>query len=112
MNNVTLDIANEFSRYPAGRTNNDGRFNGNRFREELLRPRLQQAIRTGNKLEINFEGVRTFGSSFLEQSFGGLVRINKIDKKVALNTIIFTYVSPVYRNYVQLSKRYIKEAAA
>lgn len=68
-----LDIAAEFSTYPSGRYQKDGTFNGEKFREELLVPRLKR-IRPGENLKVVIDGVRTFGSSFLEEAFGGLVR--------------------------------------
>lgn len=71
---MSIDVATDFSAYPAGRDQKDGPNNGTRFREEVLMPRLQRAISEGSKVTVNFDGVRSFGSSFLEEAFGGLVR--------------------------------------
>jgi STAS-like domain of unknown function (DUF4325) len=65
-----ISIANDFSRVPAGRYKADGPFSGERFREELLLPML----RKGGRLEVELDGVEGYGSSFLEEAFGGLIR--------------------------------------
>lgn len=66
----TINIATEFSRYPAGRVPADGPFSGERFREEWLVPILTEH----EKAIIEMDGTRGYGSSFLEEAFGGLVR--------------------------------------
>ena len=70
MNNITLDIAKVFSRYPAGRLQVDGPFSGERFRNEVIAP----ALRRFEKVTILLDGAAGYGSSFLEEAFGGLIR--------------------------------------
>lgn len=48
----------------------DGPYSGERFRDEFLVP----SLRAGRSVRINFDGARGYGSSFLEEAFGGLVR--------------------------------------
>lgn len=67
---VTISIASQFSRVPAGRVRSDGPYSGERFRDEFLVPRLRE----GRALRIDFDGARGYGSSFLEEAFGGLIR--------------------------------------
>ncbi len=66
----TIDIARDFTRFPAGRFRKDGHFSGERFRDELLVPRLER----GERVMIRLDGTIGYGSSFLEEAFGGLVR--------------------------------------
>lgn len=66
----TIDISKQFSRYPAGRYTDDGPFSGEKFRDELLIP----AFASGEKVKIILDGARGYGSSFLEEAFGGMVR--------------------------------------
>ncbi len=65
-----INIARDFSRYPAGRFNSDGPFSGEAFREKFLLP----VISNGAEAVIEFDGTRGYASSFLEEAFGGLVR--------------------------------------
>ncbi|CAA0111596.1 Uncharacterised protein [BD1-7 clade bacterium] len=85
--NIVLNVANEFHKRPAGRVVSDGPYNGERFRDEFLRPKLNQAIEIGCKLVVDFTGATMAGSSFLEESFGGLVRAG-FDKRVLKSFLI------------------------
>jgi len=67
---IVIQIAKEFSRYPAGRKIKDGPFSGEFFRKKFLDPNLH----IHDKLVIELDGARGYGSSFLEEAFGGLVR--------------------------------------
>jgi hypothetical protein len=74
---ITLNIAKQFSRSPAGRYMTDGPFSGQAFRERLLLPALRQS----ETVEVQLDGVLGFGSSFLEEAFGGLVREAGLEAK-------------------------------
>ena len=71
---TTLRVASEFSPYLGGRYRDDGPWSGEQFREEMLRPRLLDAIERHVILHINFDGVAGMPPSFLEEAFGGLLR--------------------------------------
>lgn len=71
---MEIDVAMQFSPYPIGRSERDGEYSGERFRREFLVPALREATANGSRVIVNIDGVRTFGSSFLEEAFGGLVR--------------------------------------
>ena len=72
MTSKTINVGRAFSRYPAGRYRSDGPYNGERFRDEFLLPALRSS--TAEKVIIEFDDARGYGSSFLEEAFGGLVR--------------------------------------
>ncbi|MCL6262758.1 STAS-like domain-containing protein [Craterilacuibacter sp. RT1T] len=61
-------IARDFTDTPGGREK--GAFTGVMFRENLLIP----ALRDHSKVIVDLSDVIGFGSSFLEESFGGLIR--------------------------------------
>lgn len=67
---TVIFVARQFSRFPAGRFHADGPFSGQAFRERFLIP----AMRTGKSFLVELDGTAGFGSSFLEEAFGGLVR--------------------------------------
>ena len=80
----SINIAKEFSRYPAGRYESDGDYNGEKFRTNFLVEPLKQKAH----IKIIFDGARGYGSSFLEEAFGGLVRL-KFSKDEILETFDF-----------------------
>lgn len=71
MSKYIINIERQFSRYPAGRYETDGPYSGEKFREKFLIPALRQGK---EKVRIDLDGARGYGSSFLEEAFGGLVR--------------------------------------
>jgi hypothetical protein len=84
---MTIDIASQFSKVPAGRYYSDGPFSGQAFREKLLLPALSKEER----VVILLDGGKGYGSSFLEEAFGGLVREenigeNQIKQKLQLQS--------------------------
>jgi hypothetical protein len=66
-----IDIGKDFSRYPAGRYETDGPFNGELFRAKFLVP----VLKNNKQITIELDGTAGYGSSFLEEAFGGLVRL-------------------------------------
>lgn len=60
----------EFSKFPGPRFIKLGPNSGELFRNEVLIPALSK----DSEVEVNLDGVFGYGSSFLEESFGGLVR--------------------------------------
>jgi hypothetical protein len=68
---ITIKVAQEFSRFPAGRFVTDGPFSGEHFRTRFLEPHLRRK----ESLIVDLDGARGYGSSFLEEAFGGLVRV-------------------------------------
>lgn len=60
----------EFTKYPGPRYINLGSNSGEKFREEYL----ITALKESSEISVNLDGVLGYGSSFLEEIFGGLVR--------------------------------------
>jgi len=75
---ITIRIAKDFSRYPAGRYVVDGPYSGEHFRTKLLVP----AIQAQDKVVVDMDGARGYGSSFLEEAFGGLVRLGFVKEVI------------------------------
>jgi len=84
MNTITINIANQFSRYPAGRYKDDGPYSGEIFRETHLIPRLRQS---DTRIVVQLDGARGLASSFLEEAFGGLIRAG-LDPKELRNRLV------------------------
>lgn len=60
----------EFSKYPGPRYSSLGSYSGEEFRDNILIP----AIRDNGNVTVDLDGVFGYGSSFLEEAFGGLAR--------------------------------------
>jgi STAS-like domain of unknown function (DUF4325) len=84
MTNRQINIPQDYTRYPAGRYISDGSFSGQRFRDELLVPALHQA----DKVEVHLDGTLGYGSSFLEEAFGGLVRIAGFEQQDLMRRLV------------------------
>lgn len=100
-----ISIANDFTEFPAGRYFQDGPFSGQRFREEILLPALQNH----DRVVVNIDGTLGFGSSFLEEAFGGLIRVHGLDYqvikiKLEIQGSIDTYIKKIW-SYIQLASK-------
>lgn len=67
----TINVASQFSRYPGGRFRTDGHYSAQRFRDDLLVP----ALFAVSEVRVELDGTLGYASSFLEEAFGGLVRV-------------------------------------
>ncbi|PWF25569.1 hypothetical protein DD235_02345 [Corticimicrobacter populi] len=99
-----ISIARDFSLSPAARYRKEGPNSGQRFREELLYPPLA----AGQKVIVNLDGAVGYGSSFLEEAFGGLIRsgltLDELESRLTIESKLATYKNRVWR--------YIRSAAA
>ncbi|MGL4237064.1 STAS-like domain-containing protein [Tabrizicola sp.] len=107
---VKINVATEFSKFPSGRDDADGPFNGTKFRKELLLPRLQEAMQKKVKLVVELDGVLSFGSSFLEESFGGLIRRESVLREDLEATLVVLPGWEGNKRYSDAIARYIKDA--
>jgi STAS-like domain of unknown function (DUF4325) len=82
---IMIDVGRDFSRYPSGRTPNDSKYSGELFREKFLTP----SLRAGSDITIALDGAFSYGSSFLEECFGGLVRVSGFAKDFVREHIKF-----------------------
>lgn len=104
----TIKVAEDFASAPAGRFPEDGPFNGTAFREGHLVP----ALADSEVVTIILDGVSGFGSSFLEEAFGGLVRIHAYDKDDLKRRIKVKYEDPGLVFYADSIIDFIDEAEA
>ncbi|EMT0929574.1 STAS-like domain-containing protein [Acinetobacter baumannii] len=77
MDEMYIDIAKEFSDSPSGRYVKDGDFCG----ENFLKIHLLPNIKKYKKIILDFSNVLGYGSSFLEEAFGGLIRETGMSKE-------------------------------
>lgn len=70
MNDFRIDVAKQFTPRPFGRYRYEGARSAEVFRDDILIP----AIRNHEHVTVDLSGSNYYGSSFLEETFGGLVR--------------------------------------
>lgn len=87
MTTQVLKISTDFSDTPGPRYITEGPFSGEKFREDILYPRLKDVIDKNEKLVVNLDGTQGYGTSFLEESFGGLIRDNHLSYDVIMSHI-------------------------
>ena len=73
-----IKISRDFSMTPGARYREEGEYSGQEFRDEILIPQYKAAVESGQKLIIDLDGCYGYATSFLEEAFGGLVRMLKI----------------------------------
>lgn len=80
---VRVNVAKQFTKLPGLRYIRLGRFSGEEFRQTFLIGPLRQ----GKAVIVELDGVRGYGSSFLEEAFGGTVRELDLDIEDALQRL-------------------------
>jgi len=103
---ASIDIPRDFSKYPMGRTDDDGPDNGQRFFREFLLPN----VRSGKHVFVYLDGTRAIGSSFLDEAFGALIRELKMSPKDALSAVTIVAKKPAYALYKEMAEQFIREA--
>ena len=80
---IVVNVASDFTRFPAGRYKRNGDTSGEGFRERFLEP----ALLRGESVVIELDGTVGYGSSFLEEAFGGVVRKLKMQPSRVLELV-------------------------
>lgn len=101
-----IEVAKVFSPFPAGRFYSDGPFSGQRFREEVLVPVLQK----GEPVTVSLAGVRGCGSSFLEEAFGGLIRLGYFTRQDLAKRLTIEAGGPEYEVYKRRLEAHLDSA--
>ena len=78
MDNNKIIIKSDFTSTPGPRYTKEGKWAGEKLRTEIVYPILKNAIKDKRKVFIDLDGTSGYGTSFLEEVFGGLIRINKL----------------------------------
>lgn len=106
-----IAIATDFTKYPGPRYKASGPYSGELFREEILIPALDEAIRGGSKVVVDLDDVAGYGSSFLEESFGGLIRRGYSKADLDQHLVILAR-RPQFRHHALRAYQYIEEEVA
>ena len=109
VNDVHVHVR-KFSQTPGPRHKGDGPDSGQAFREEVLFPKFMEAREKGGHLVIVLDGTAGYGSSFLEEAFGGLVRavrdkegmsVNDVKRILEIKTVNRPWYKPEIADYIE-----------
>ncbi|WP_374091763.1 STAS-like domain-containing protein [Pasteurella multocida] len=99
MTNEIKIYVKDFSDDPFGRDDNDGPFNGDKFRREYL----SDAFKKFDKIIVDFDGLQAFpGTSFIGSAFVGLMTIDKIPYQTILSKLEVLPKDSVYPETVKI----------
>lgn len=103
-----INISKEYTITPGARYITDGKYSGQDFREKFLEPLFQDNSTV--KIQIILDGTMGYATSFLEESFGGLVR--KFGNKFTNQEILerFHFISDEEPACINEISQYIKDA--
>lgn len=84
--NITFNVTKQFSRTPSARIAKEGKYPGSELRN-IITPLIKKAIKEKGTFTIILDGAAGYGTSFLEEVFGGLVRIEHIPYQDLVRTL-------------------------
>lgn len=104
-----ISLAKDFSRIPGARFAKEGDYSGEEFRSNFLAPALKHAVENDVYVTVVLDGTAGIGTSFLEEAFGGLIRIDKFSlDQITKRLIIISDEEP---DYIDEIKEYLNEAS-
>ena len=101
----TLTIATDYSEFPGGRYSKDGIGNATEFREKHLVPMLEK----NKPFIIDLNGIVSYPVSFIDEAFGGLVRMKRYSAEQLLKLINFHSTDDSLLGTVDLIKQHIQK---
>lgn len=106
MKEKTIKIGVDFTQTPIGRYRDDGPYSGQVFREDVLMP----SLRENDKVIVDLAGVEGYGSSFLEEVFGGVIRSGEFTAEMLRDKLSIISSDPVMSIYVDFANEYMHNA--
>lgn len=89
MESIEIKIARDFTPTPGPRyiRESDIDNSGESFRKKILYPAFKKALEEKKRIIVDLDGTAGYGTSFLEESFGGLIREEKIEYQTIINNL-------------------------
>lgn len=108
---MIIDIVKEFTDTPGARYKTQGSYSGEEFRDTILYPKFKESLKNNESLTVILDGGYGYGSSFLEESFGGLVRRLKEEKNNNYDKVLdIIIVSNDNKSWIEKIRGYIQSA--
>lgn len=111
MESIEIKISRDFTPTPGPRyiRESDIDNSGESFRKKILFPTFISALERNKKLVVDLDGTAGYGTSFLEESFGGLIRIEKMEYQTIIDNLeIISNEEEFLNDDIQ---QYLKDAA-
>ena len=95
----------DFTSTPGTRYRSEGPFSGEEYRETIIEPAFLEAIKNNSIVKLNLDGPFGYGTSFLEEVFGGLARNYGAEKVLKA----FTFISKEEPYLIEDIAQYVKD---
>ncbi|MCW5223617.1 DUF4325 domain-containing protein [Verminephrobacter aporrectodeae subsp. tuberculatae] len=102
---TTLRIA-DFTRYPGGRYKRISKFSGEEYRDDYLAPALEKE----EMVVVVLDGTVGYGSSFLDELFGGIVR--KMHWRSVSDFDAHILLQSEDRSFITETRQYVADAVS
>lgn len=110
---INISVAQNFTHTPGPRYREEGSFSGEEFRETLLAKSVREALDKSVKLLVDLDGTAGYGTSFLEESFGGLIREEHIQYEDIQRVLeVKSIEKPKYKKEIETYLRRANEKAS
>jgi hypothetical protein len=106
MGNIISISVSDFTETPGSRKISEGPFSGEEYRVSVVEPAFLEAEKNNKKLVVNLDGPLGYGTSFLEEVFGGLARQYGVEK--VLSRVDFISEEEPY--LIEDIKKYVRQA--
>lgn len=90
-----------YTDYPCGEDN------AINFREEVIFPALEEAIKNNSTVVINLDGVKSYSAAWLLEVFGGLIKTHKLSTHQIEKHLTVEASAPGFERYKNAIKRYM-----
>ena len=107
---MRIVLANLYGPFLGARFREDGEASGQEFREDYILPALHK-LADGQRLVINIDATSP-SASFLEECFGGLIRVEGLERDLILAKIVIEAESEAAQEFKKLAMTFIDEAEA
>ncbi|MGI9337465.1 MAG: STAS-like domain-containing protein [Gammaproteobacteria bacterium] len=108
---MEINIAKAFSPVPLGRLRKHGKKTGEEFREDILYPSIARAMGSGDIVVVTLDGMKGFTTAFLEEAFGGLVRVKGLTLAQIDEVLKIEATEKHLSFYIEDIQEYIRDAA-
>lgn len=100
-----------FSPSLSGRYRSDGDGSGEAFREDILVPAINAALKIGNRVEVEIDSPLGISGAFLDEAFGGLISKGHFTREQIAQTMIITTREAIMEIFARMAIRYIQKAS-